>query len=93
MKSLNGMRKMQNATRKILNAMLLLFLFSTAVVAQSNQPATTVDEAVENYEQFKVKVDTARAKQDSLIDLWEKRIEQMKLDQEKREKNASKKPE
>ena len=58
--------------------------------AQNNQ-ATNVSQAIENYEWLNAKMDTIKSKQDSLYEKWEKRIEQMKINQQEREK--AKKPE
>ena len=78
----------------MLNVILLLLLFSTVLLGQNTeQKATNTKEAVKNYEQFNERLDTMQTKQDSMMEVWEKRIEQMKTDQKKREGSKTKKPE
>ena len=78
----------------MLNVVCILLLFLTAAYGQSNQKqATNTKEAIDAYESFNAVKDTAKVKQDSLddiYDMYEQRIEQMKIKQQEREGKVKK---
>lgn len=73
------MKKMHKITMKKLSVISILLIFWTAADAQdASKVATTVKEAVANYKDFEVSRDTLRFHNDSLLRVWEDRIQIMK---------------
>lgn len=66
--------------------LFLLLLIATSSLAQSQTPqetkqckaATNAADALSNYDWFNEKIDTAKAKQDSMMDVYEERIRKVK---------------
>lgn len=63
---------------KKVSGILICLLLTIACYSQSNGDATNIEEAVENYNYFQAKEDTTNIRQDSLMLMYEKRIEDMK---------------
>lgn len=47
--------------------------------------ATNAADALNNFDWFNERIDTAKAKQDSMMDVYENRIQKMLMEQKKRE--------
>ncbi len=82
-------KKLWNIITRV-SVILVCLLTTTVLYAQSVpstcKTATNVEEAIENYDMFLNYTDLQNTLQDSMMIIYEQRIEKMKLEQAEREK-------